>query len=79
MQEEIWKFVINYNNYQISNYGRLKSKQRIIKGCKKKGYVIYALSKNKKYKNFFAHQLVGIHFILNPENKKEVNHIGEKD
>lgn len=78
--EEVWKQVINYDHYEVSNYGRLRNKirDRIHVGGKRGGYVSYRLTKNNKTKHFYAHQLVAIHFIPNPNNYKEVNHLGEK-
>lgn len=89
--EEIWKDIKNYEGlYQISNYGRVKSlpkklnnhtgfkitKEMILKPrINKKGYVKYALYKNRKQKNISAHRLVAEAFIPNPENKPQVNHI----
>ena len=82
--------------YQISSLGRLKRKEkkivnkgnihtlreRIINPYRdKKGYLVYRLKcDNGKIKRYFAHRLVAIHFISNPENKPEVNHIdGNKE
>ena len=46
----------------------------------KDGYVIYDLIKDKKRIHFRFHRLLAEHFIPNPENKPEVNHInGIKD
>lgn len=43
------------------------------------GYVEITLSKKgEKPKGFALHRLVAKHFIPNPENKEEVNHLGEK-
>ena len=77
--------------YQVSNLGRVKSlgriidrlvygnywqEERILKLHKTKyGYLMVELRKNKKPKNFLVHRLVAIAFILNPENKPEVDHI----
>lgn len=79
--------------YEISNFGRLKSLDRyvnkgngnvrIAKGkiikptlCTN-GYLEYVLYKNGVKKVVLAHRLVAQHFIPNPENKLEVNHIDE--
>ena len=41
----------------------------------KKGYMLVSLCKNGKVKQFYAHRLLALHFIPNPENKPEVDHI----
>ena len=74
---EIWKKINGYDNYEISNYGNVKNiKTNLIlkKRISKLGYVKYALCKNGKYKYLLSHRLVAKHFILNNENKPEVNH-----
>lgn len=87
---EIWKDVIGFESYyQISNFGNVRSKDRLVKcrnnsfakkiGKVKKagitgGYKVVLLSKENTEKGIGVHRLVAIHFIDNPENKKEVNH-----
>jgi len=86
--KEIWKDILNYEGYyQISNYGRVKSlkrsyytggkwEERIYKvRLTNNGYEYARLSKNNKRKNYPIHRLVAIHFIVNPKNKPEINHI----
>lgn len=80
---EIWKDITDYNDYQISNHGNVKvkknnasRKERILKPLSHpRGYFRVALYKNNKSKFFFIHRLVAIHFIENPNNKPDVNHI----
>lgn len=54
---------------------------RIIKECKLKpwdnghGYKVVSLAKQGKRKNHYMHRLVAEHFIENPNNYPEVNHI----
>ena len=82
---EIWKSLVGYEGrYEISNQGRLKSltdqfgRPREMIGSTKPradGYVSYELNWKGKSKNIYAHRLVALHFIENPENKPFVNHI----
>lgn len=90
---EIWKPIIGYEGlYEISNLGRVKSlpkyhKTRFsgyIKKCKilkpridSYGYLMVALCKDKKQKNFLIHRLVAKHFIANPNNYDSINHKDE--
>ena len=85
--EEIWKDIEDYEGYQVSNLGRVRSLDRYnsrgywIKGCilkpimDKKGYLTVGLSKNNQRKAFKVHRLVALHFIPNIENKPEIDHI----
>lgn len=79
----MWKDIINFSNYEISSKGEVRNKttQYILKGrLSKSGYLQVSLKEdgNGKFKNQYIHRLVAIHFIDNPENKKEVNHINGK-
>lgn len=88
-EEEIWKYIIGHEGlYEISNLGRVKSKGRFGSGCSssdaikkicmpkdKQHYPSFGMTKNKKAKSYMLHRILAIHFIPNPENKKEVNHI----
>lgn len=88
---EIFKDIIGYEGrYQISNLGNVKSlsrktrfgnnykisKEKILKiFMHKKGYAYVYLLINSKKKNLLVHRMVALHFIINPENKPQVNHI----
>jgi len=77
MNNEIWKKIINFDKYKISNYGNIKNinSQIILKPCIKSGYLIISITDNNGYrKSLRLHRLVALCFILNPENKKTVNH-----
>lgn len=93
---EVWKDIIGYEGkYQISNYGRVKSLERLVwnrfqyvikkerilkKRYNAKGYVTVLLYLNNKSCSYSVHRLVARHFIANPELKEQVNHInGCKD
>lgn len=81
--DEIWLPVRGYEgSYEISNRGRVKSlkRGRLLKPypdmC---GYLKVRLYKNNiEYNYFMVHRLVGLAFILNPEQKRTINHINSK-
>lgn len=84
---ETWKDVEGFEGfYQISNYGNVKSLDRFdgirkIKGrnikpnLKQNGYLQVGLRREGERKWFSIHRLVAIHFIDNPDEKPQVNHI----
>ncbi len=87
--EEEWKDIVGFEGYyQISNLGRLKSLPKMYQGKyrgeyimklfnDKQGYLYTMLNitKTRKRKHVLIHRLVAIAFIINNENKREVNHI----
>jgi hypothetical protein len=75
---EIWRNIDGYDNYAVSNHGRIKNINtgRILKlGKDVNGYLYIDLSKNCARKKFKIHRLVASEFIDNPENKPFVDHI----
>ena len=75
--EEIWKDIKGYEGlYWVSNLGRIKSKQKILKPIKGE-YLKVGLSKEGIQKTVTVHRLVASAFILNPNNYNYVNHIDE--
>lgn len=72
---EDWKTIVDYNNYEVSSFGRVRNKNtgRILKASSKGGYYTVGLS-NVVTKSFRVHQLVAKAFIPNPENKNQINH-----
>lgn len=79
--KEIFKPVPEFEMYEVSNLGRIKSfalypDGRILKpSVTRDGYLRTALTKDSKVKHLSIHRLVALAFIPNPENKPEVNHI----
>ena len=73
---EVWKSIFE-NNYEISNYGNVKSNKfkvpRLLKPDISTGYCRVKIQ-NKWY---FIHRLVAIKFIENIKNKPQVNHKDE--
>jgi hypothetical protein len=89
---EIWKDVVGYEGYyKVSNLGRVKSLDRIVKHSKEwnqkkkgkiiklakrpNGYIAVGLSKNGKVSQMYVHRLVAEAFLPNSENKEHVDHI----
>lgn len=88
---ETWKDVKNYeDSYQVSDEGRIRSKDKVVpcRGGKtrnvngklrkvfqnSKGYMTVVLSKHNKLKTFTVHQLVAQAFIPGFIKGMEVNH-----
>lgn len=83
MSEEIWKNVVGFPAYQVSNIGRVRNTKngKLLKGflCKR-GYPKVGLSNGDKCKMKFIHRILAEAFIPNPDGKTEINHIdGVKD
>lgn len=76
---ERWVVIEGYEDYQVSNLGRIKSlkynKERILSSAiDKLGYARVNLS-DGKCKLFTVHRLVAKAFIPNPDNKPYIDHI----
>ena len=74
---EEWRVINDYPNYSISSLGQVKNnKNNQIKNVNEsnRGYLIVDLYKNNIRKHFSIHQLVGIHFLPNWNNYKEIDH-----
>lgn len=89
MKEE-WRRIPGWDLYEISNLGRLKGTDRVIKNNQgsfvrrecllkpiqdKHGYLTHKLIQDGKRKDMKLHRAVAMAFIPNPENKPCVNHI----
>lgn len=92
MEQEIWKPVVGYeSNYEVSNFGRVKTIRHNVIGkdgrimnfepkikkpsITRKGYYYVNLSKNGKKKCHKIHKLVMEAFVPNSENKPYIDHI----
>lgn len=87
---EEWRNIVGFEGlYQVSNYGRVRSLDRFVKGknglriVKGKilkpgklpyGYLFVNLCKNNKVVNCRVHRLVAVAFIPNPNNLPQINH-----
>lgn len=83
---EKWKTI--EGQYEVSNCGNIRRNRPPIKYSKRitpdikqikgsittSGYRVFAIWVGKSRKTYCVHKAVGILFIPNPENKKEVNH-----
>lgn len=83
--EETWKVIDGYENYEVSNLGRVMSlkyhrgnRKVILKqSINAYGYPVVSLSKNGKSAPIAVHRLVATAFIPNPNNLPQVNHKDE--
>ena len=70
-----------YPNYLIYPDGRIWSKKGkglfLKHGVNHGGYHAVVVYRDKKPKRFYVHRLVAIHYIPNPDNKPEVDHINQ--
>ena len=82
MNEQQWKTIPKYENYEISTLGIIRNKNGKIKSTNNliKGYRVVSLSKNGYKKNFTVHQLMAITFLNHIPNGHEivVDHINNK-
>ena len=76
---EIWKPIPEYSGYkyEVSNLGNVRNlKGHILKPFLiHQGYLVVALCSEGKKRNVRVNRLVAEHFVPNPQNKTEVNHI----
>lgn len=88
--KEVWKAVVGYEGiYEVSNFGRVASLERVnargqivssrIKATKpnNRGYIQINLSKDGKQEYRLLHRIVAEAFIPNPEGLPQVNHKDE--
>ena len=73
---EVWKEIWENSNYFISNLGKIKRNNKILKLNKNaRGYLYCNISTNGKVTKVKIHRLVAITFVDNLNNKDTVNHI----
>ena len=88
---EMWKPIKVAEDYEVSNFGRVRSVDRInAKGWRytgrllklqkdKKGYLTVGIMVSGKPKTFKVHRLVAFAFLDKVEGKEQINHIdGDK-
>lgn len=75
--EEVWKIIEDYPEFEVSNLGRVRHGDRVLKGhVNHHGYVMVLLGgRNGKHRP--VHRLVAQAFIPNPNNLPQVNHKSE--
>ena len=81
-EKERWADIKGFEGlYQISNKGRVKRENKILKLCHNNyGYLHLSLCKENHAKTILVHTLVAKAFIDNPYNYKQINHIdGNKE
>lgn len=78
---EVWRDLKFYEDkYEISNFGNIRNKRtkQLKKSTlKDNGYLIYSFWINGRTKQEYAHRLVALTFIPNPNNLPQVNHKDE--
>jgi len=75
LTNEVWKTITDYDNYEVSSFGRVRNKNTgHIKNLQENSDGKYKVNlwKNNKGSNLTVHRLVVSHFLSNEENKKFV-------
>lgn len=85
MQQEEFKVIAGFENYSVSNMGRIRretpgvmAKVGTFKKAqvnKKTGYTHVKVTGSEGKRSMCIHRLVATHFIPNPYGRKEVDHI----
>ena len=79
--KEIWRVIVTergiYENYLISNLGKVKNIKRgkeLRYFIDTEGYCVYCLCKNSEIHKYRLHRLLGYNFITNLANYPEIDH-----
>jgi hypothetical protein len=74
---EQYKIIKDFENYSVSNFGRVRNNatDKILKPGKSNGYYKHNLYKDGNMYTKKIHKLVAEAFITNPSNKKCIDHI----
>jgi hypothetical protein len=76
---EEWRQITDFPDYEVSNQGRVRRGDNIlsqyIHSFKGADYKRLGLFRGGKQYQILVHRLVGQAFILNPENKPQIDHI----
>lgn len=82
LANEVWRGIVGFPRYEVSNLGRVRSisymrtgKVKILKQYKKVGYFQVCLMLNGRANYRQIGRLVALTFIPNPDNKPCVDHI----
>jgi len=79
---EEWRPVVGFVDYEVSNYGRVKSlkfgRSRILKpGIMPAGHHVINVLRNGKQQTRLVHRLVALAFLNNPDNYPVVRHLDD--
>ena len=77
MNDEIWKTIEDYPEYEVSIYGEIYSKRKqecLIPQNNPRGYSIVTLYNENGPQQLSVHRLVANAFIPNPNDKPQINH-----
>lgn len=86
MGSEIWKPIIGYEGlYEVSDQGSVRSLRynntneirKLVLRRRQNGYMCVTLCKNNIKKFPSVHRIVARHFVPNPHEKPQVNHLNE--
>lgn len=70
---EEWRQINEYPAYEVSDWGRVRHGDRILK--QRVGTTRYYIIELGRSKTFKVHRLVALTFLPNPDNKSQVDHI----